>query len=62
MKINYVYTVRKAEREGAVGRRALNRGGRLLSFSVTGPRRLENDLVVPGKFTASTKSVAIGRR
>ena len=29
---------------------------------VTGPRRLENGLVVPGKFTASTKSSAIGQK
>ena len=28
---------------------------------VTSPRRLENGLVVPGKFTASTKSTAIGQ-
>ena len=28
---------------------------------VTGPRRLVNGLVVPGKFTAFTKSAAIGR-
>ena len=28
---------------------------------VTGPRRLGNGLVVPGKFTASTKSAAIGQ-
>ena len=28
---------------------------------VTGPRRLENGLVVPGKFTAFTKGAAIGR-
>ena len=29
---------------------------------VTGPRRLENNLVVPGKFTASTKSAAIRQK
>ena len=29
---------------------------------VTGPRRLGNGLVVPGKFTASTKSAAIGQK
>ena len=29
---------------------------------VTGPRRLENGLVVHGKFTASTKSAAIGQK
>ena len=29
---------------------------------VTGPRRLENGLVVPGKFTASTKITAIGQK
>ena len=29
---------------------------------VTGPRGLENGLVVPGKFTASTKSAAIGQK
>ena len=29
---------------------------------VAGPRRLENGLVVPGKFTASTKSAAIGQK
>ena len=29
---------------------------------VTGPRRLENGLVVPGKFMAFTKSVAIGQK
>ena len=29
---------------------------------VTGPRRLENGLVVPGKFTAFTKSAAIGQK
>ena len=31
-------------------------------IEVTGPRRLENDLVVPGTFTASTKSAAIGQK
>ena len=29
---------------------------------VTGPRRLENGLVVPGKFTAFTKGAAIGQK
>ena len=29
---------------------------------VTGPRRLGNGLVVPGKFTASTKGAAIGQK
>ena len=29
---------------------------------VTGPRRPENGLVVPGKFTASTKSAVIGQK
>ena len=29
---------------------------------VTGPRRLENGLIVPGKFMAFTKSVAIGQK
>ena len=29
---------------------------------ITGPRRQENGLVVPGKFTAFTKSVAIGQK
>ena len=29
---------------------------------VTGPRRLENGLVVPGKFTAFTQSAAIGQK
>ena len=29
---------------------------------VTGHRGPENDLVVPGKFTASTKSAAIGQK
>ena len=29
---------------------------------VTGPRRLENGLVVPGKFAASIKSAAIGQK
>ena len=29
---------------------------------VTGPRRLANGLVVPGKFTASTKTAAIGQK
>ena len=29
---------------------------------ITGPRRLENGLVVPGKFTAFTKSAAIGQK
>ena len=31
-------------------------------MEVTGPRRLESGLVVPGKFTASTKSAAIGQK
>ena len=38
--------------------RALNRGERLLHFPL---KKLENDLVVPGKFTAFTKSAAIGK-
>ena len=29
---------------------------------VTGPRKLGNGLAVPGKFTASTKSAAIGQK
>ena len=29
---------------------------------MTGPLRLENGLVVPGTFTASTKSAAIGQK
>ena len=29
---------------------------------VTGPRRLENGLVVPGKFTAFTKGATIGQK
>ena len=29
---------------------------------VTGPRILENGLAVPGKFTASTKSAAVGHK
>ena len=29
---------------------------------VSGPRRLENGLVVPGKFTALTKSAVIGQK
>ena len=41
--------------------------GALITFffmivEVTGPRRLGNGLVVPGKFTASTKSAAIGQK
>ena len=41
-----------------VGRRALNREERLLRFPLN---KLEDDLVVPGKFTAFTKSTAIGK-
>ena len=46
-------------------RRALIQGGPLIKFffmivGVTGPRRLENDLVVTGKFTTLTKSATIG--
>ena len=33
-----------------------------MTVEVTGPRRLENGLVVPGKFTAFTKSAAIGQK
>ena len=41
-------------------------GGALIKFffmivEVTDPRRLVSGLVVPGKFTASTKSAAIGQ-
>lgn len=44
-----------------IGRRALrvfNRGERLLRFPL---KKIESDLVVPGKFTAFTKSTAIGK-
>ena len=42
-------------------------GGALIKFffmivEVTDPRRLVNGLAVPGKFTASTKSAAIGQK
>ena len=42
-------------------------GGALIKFffmvvKVTGPRRLENGLFVTGKFTAFTKSAAIGQK
>ena len=47
-------------------------GGRLIEgaliklffviVEVTGPRRLENGLVVPGRITAFTKSAAIGQK
>ena len=50
---------------GPIGRRALNRGGSLLRFAsaeVTGPRRLNSGLVVPGKFTVSTKSATKGQK
>ena len=30
-----------------------------MNIEITGPRRLENGLVMPGKFTAFTKSAAI---
>ena len=54
------------KRRALIGRRALNRGGCLLNFSkrleVTGPRRLENGLVVPGKSAASTTTAAIGQK
>jgi len=33
-----------------------------ITVQVTGPRKLENGLVVPGQFTAYTKSMAIGKR
>ena len=29
---------------------------------VNGPRRVENDVIVPGKFMAFTKSAAIGQK
>ena len=41
-----------------IGRRALNRGERLLCFPLN---KLANDLVVPWKFTAFTKIAAIGK-
>ena len=44
-----------------IGRRALgafNRGERLLRFPL---KKIESDLVVPGKFTAFTKSAIIGK-
>ena len=42
-------------------------GGALIKFfftivEFTGPRRLENGLAVPGKFTASIKTAAIGKK
>ena len=53
---------RLIERRGGEGGK-----GALITFffmivEVTGPRRLGNGLVVPGKFTASTKSAAIGQK
>ena len=41
-----------------IGRRTLNRGGWLLVFPLN---ELDNNLVVPGKFTAFTKREAIGK-
>ena len=32
------------------------------NFKITGPRRLKNGLAVSGKFTAFTKSAAIGQK
>ena len=42
-----------------IGRRTLNRGGWLLRFPLN---ELENDLVVPGKFSAFTKREAMGKK
>ena len=42
-----------------IGRRTLNQGEHLLRFPL---KKLENDLVVPGKFIAFTKSAAIGKK
>ena len=41
-----------------IRRRALKRGGRLLNFPLN---EIENSIVVPGKFTAFNKNVAIGQ-
>ena len=67
-KIQYSLRFTDTQKGGAlIGRRVLNRGGALIKFffmivQVTGPRRLEHALVVPGKFKASTKSTAIGQK
>ena len=51
-----------AEREGAYWKEgAYSRGALVVFLEVTGPRRLGNGLVVPGKFTASTVQVRTKR-
>ena len=42
-----------------IGRRTLNQGEHLLRSPL---KKLENNLVVPGKFIAFTKSAAIGKK